>query len=62
MALLQKLDYSSKDCQKIGRIYKDTDYIVEQSCTVLNKVYDFYVGVEPISAFIGNALMAAKLE
>jgi hypothetical protein len=60
MALLQKLGYSSKDCQKIERIYKDTDYIVEQSCTVLNKVYDFYVGVEPMSAFIGNALIAAK--
>ncbi|GAO98807.1 glycosyltransferase sugar-binding region containing DXD motif protein [Caedimonas varicaedens] len=46
--------------EKIGGVYKDTDYIVEQSCTVLNKVYDFYAGVEPMSAFIGNALIAAK--
>lgn len=46
--------------EQMGGIYKDTDYLIARSCIVLNKVYDFYAGIEPMSTFIGNAFIAAK--
>lgn len=46
--------------KKMGGIYKDTDYRLMQSCNVLTRLYDFFVGLEPMSNFIGNAFIAAK--
>lgn len=46
--------------KKMGGIYKDTDYRLMQSCNVLTRLYDFFVGVEPMSNFIGNAFIASK--
>lgn len=45
---------------KMGGIYRDTDYRFSQSPRWLNMWYDSYVGIEPMSTFIGNALLAMK--
>jgi len=46
--------------KRIGGIYKDTDYIFAQNPYLLMHMYDSFYGIEPMSTFLCNALMAAK--
>lgn len=43
-----------------GGIYPDTDYLLAQSPLFLNRTYDFFAGIEPMSALVANSFIAAK--
>ena len=43
-----------------GGIYPDTDYLITQSPLFFNYLYDFYAGIEPMSAFVANSYIASK--
>lgn len=45
--------------KKYGGFYLDTDYELYQSLQVHAKAYDMIMGVEPMSAYLGNAFMGA---
>ena len=45
---------------KMGGIYKDTDYRLHQSLLVLLEHYDFIGCREPMSIFVGNAFIASR--
>lgn len=46
--------------KKFGGIYKDTDYRFHQSFAPLLHLYNFFSCREPMSSFIGNAVIAAS--
>ncbi len=46
--------------KRMGGIYKDTDYIFAQNPYLFMHMYDSFYGIEPMSTFLCNALMAAK--